>query len=110
MPMVWAWFDTKEVDALVERLIQDFRAKVPPDAAPSSKKDEERLRRTHDRILDQAREFACNRRVNVYKKARLANRFKWGLLEAGYSKGFVDEVAYELAAVMATPGATGERR
>jgi hypothetical protein len=34
----------------------------------------------------------------MYKKARLGNRFKWALREAGYPAGFVDSLTYELTA------------
>lgn len=99
--MVLAWFDTRAVDALAERLIQGFVERVPltQAGAAAAKKS----RRAHDQVLRQAHEFARDNRLNVYKKARLANRFKWGLLEAGYPKPFVDEMAYELAVIVGSP-------
>jgi hypothetical protein len=49
----------------------------------------------------QAHDFARQHKLNLYTKARLANRFKWELLEAGYPKGFVDSMTYDLAAIVA---------
>jgi len=99
--MLLSWFDTKEVDALADKLAGDFVKKSPPaQSAAASKKADAKMRRSHDLILRQAREFSESHSLNVYKKARLANRFKWALVEAGYAQGFVNEVAYELAAVM----------
>ena len=39
-------------------------------------------------------------KLNVYTKARLANQFKWALIEAGYPKDFVDRMTFELAGVV----------
>ena len=58
-------------------------------------------------MLRQAHDYARQHKLNVYTKARLANRFKWALLEAGYPKTFVDAMTYELAAVVAAARSGG---
>jgi len=58
-------------------------------------------------VLRQAHDFARRNKLNLYTKARLANRFKWELLEAGYPKEFVDTMTYELAAVVAAAKSEG---
>jgi hypothetical protein len=101
--MVLAWFDTKEVDALADRMAKDLVRRVPPstiddkDRKAAANRDKRR-----DSIRRQVRDFTSKHRLNVYKKARLANRFKWALHEAGYSKVLIDEMTFELAAIMAT--------
>ena len=65
------------------------------------KKAEAKQKRTHDLVLRQAHDYARGNKLNVYTKARLANQFKWALLEAGYPKSFVDAMTYELATVVA---------
>jgi hypothetical protein len=101
--MVLAWFDTKEVDALADRMAKDLVRRVPPstiddkDRKAAANRDKRR-----DSIRRQVRDFTSKHRLNVYKKARLANRFKWALHEAGYSKALVDEMTLELATIMAT--------
>ena len=52
-------------------------------------------------MLRQAHDYARGNKLNVYTKARLANQFKWALLEAGYPKSFVNSMTYELATVVA---------
>jgi hypothetical protein len=37
---------------------------------------------------------------NVYKRARLGNRVKWALKEAGYPQAFADTFTYELVRVV----------
>jgi hypothetical protein len=96
------WFDTKDVDVLAKRMVDDMVKRIPPSNFGSgSQKSEARKGRTHDLVLREASEFAHNHRLNVYTKARLANNFKWALLDAGYPRDFVDMMTVELAAVVA---------
>jgi hypothetical protein len=37
--------------------------------------------------------------LNIYKKARLGNRVRWALREAGYAPEFTDALSYELVTV-----------
>ena len=100
--MLFKWLDTTKVDALAQRLVEQFREQVPlADYQSGGKKAEARLRQAHDELLRQAKEFAATESLNLYKKSRLANRVKWALRDAGYPKVLTDEIAYELAAVTA---------
>lgn len=54
----------------------------------SAKKATERLRRTHDVIFQRVNAFASAARLNLHKTARLGNRFKWALKDAGYLDEF----------------------
>ena len=100
--MILGWFNSKEVDALAAEMARDLAKRVPPASIDSKgKKAEAKQKRTHDLVLRQAHDFARQHKLNLYTKARLANRFKWELLEAGYPKTFVDSMTYELAAIVA---------
>jgi hypothetical protein len=41
-------------------------------------------------------QFGQTHSLNIYKKAKLGNAFKWGLLEKGYDEKFVDELTKEV--------------
>ena len=100
--MTLKWFDTEGVDALAVGMARDMVQRVPPASVDAhGKKAETKRKKTHDMVLRQAHDFALKHKLNLYTKARLANRFKWALLEAGYPKAFVDAMTYELAAVVA---------
>jgi hypothetical protein len=106
--MMFGWFDTKDVDALAAGMARDLTKRVPPQSVDAhGKKAEIKQKKTHDLVLRQAHDFARHNKLNVYKKARLANAFKWALLEAGYPQEFVDTMTYELAAVVAAAQAEG---
>ena len=83
--MILKWFDTKEVDALAKRMVDDMVKRIPAtNFGSGGRKREAKKDRTHDLVLRQASEFARDHKLNVYTKARLANNFKWALLDAGY--------------------------
>lgn len=43
-------------------------------------------------MFSQIQEFKMKHELNVYKKAKLGNAFKWKLLEADYDPVLVDEL------------------
>jgi hypothetical protein len=59
-------------------------------------------------VLDEAATYGAQNRLGVYKKARLANAFKWSLKELGYSDKFI-EVATEGLVVYTTRGSGKEK-
>ena len=92
------WFRTREVDELAAAIAAELVKRVPPAALESrTRKAAERLRNTHDAIFARAGKFARTHPLNVYKRARLGNQFRWALREAGYPREFVDSWTYELA-------------
>lgn len=92
-----SWFDTKEVDDFARALAQDLIGRLPPPTAGSNKKfTPERLNNTRVALQARAVAFARAQKLNWYKKAHLANIFKWELREAGYDAKFVDAWTYDL--------------
>ena len=109
--MIFSWFDSSAVHAFADTLVADLTVRLPPasvGAAKAGAKTEQKLRKLHDQMLVQVAAFARESRPNLYQKARLANRIKWAMREAGYPAWFVDEFAYELAAVAASANASRE--
>jgi hypothetical protein len=92
------WFRTGEVDELAAAIAAELVKRVPPGALESrTRKAADRLRNTHDAIFARAGKFARTHPLNVYKRARLGNQFRWALKEAGYPPQFVESWTYELA-------------
>jgi hypothetical protein len=110
--MVFSWFNTSKVDAFVDAEVADLVKRIPPakleGAGAGAKKAEEQLARSHDLLLRRAKDFVQREKPNLFQKARIANRMKWALLEAKYPKGFVDELAYALASVVAAANSQRE--
>ena len=51
-------------------------------------------------IFARVEKFARSRSLNLYKKARLGNRIKWSLKDAGYPAEFADSLTFELVTVV----------
>lgn len=91
------WFDVKEVDAFADSLVTELRERYPASGVElPARKAIERLRKSFGRMFARIDEFARMSRLNLYKKARLGNRVKWSLREAGYPDEFVDAFTREL--------------
>ena len=93
------WLNTKEVDEVADAIVADLVKRLPPAPGPHTRKTVDRLKRTQDVVFARLEQFARSQKLNIYKKARLANRVRWGLREAGYAPEFTDALSYELATV-----------
>ena len=79
---MFKFFDTKDVDALAKRMVDDLVKRVPPaNFGGGGRKAEAKKDRAHDLVLREASDFVRGHKLNVYTKARLANNFKWALLD-----------------------------
>ena len=95
------WFNVKEVDEFADSIISDLIKRLPPTGVEGPpKKAAERLRKTHGVVFRRIEDFARANSLNLYKRARLGNRIKWGLGEAGYPPDFVETVTIELLEVV----------
>jgi hypothetical protein len=95
------WFDTKEVDSFAQWVVTELLQRLPPASLEGDeRKLHERIARMNDFISGRATSFAVEQRPNFYKRARLANRVKWALQEAGYPSAFANTFTYELATLI----------
>jgi len=95
------WFNTREVDAFAQSIVEDLLERYPPGGKDfEPKKAVERLRKTHDALFDRVGSFAKSAELNAYKIAHLGTQVKWGLKDAGYPKDFVETFTIELTAVL----------
>ena len=95
------WFDTREIDELAHSIAAELAKRIPPSKLESpTKQAAERLRNTHDAVFTRVGKFARTHKLNIYKKARLGNQFRWALKEAGYPPEFVESWTYELVVLV----------
>jgi hypothetical protein len=98
---VIGWFDCRAVDEFAEKAVADLVKRVPPGAmAAPAGNTAKRLKSANDLIFSRAQAFARTESLNLYKKARLGNRVKWALREAGYPAEFADALTHELVTVV----------
>jgi hypothetical protein len=95
------WFETKEVDAFAQWVVSELLQRLPPaTVGTDDRRLPERIGRMNEFISGRATAFATEHRPNFYKRARLANKVKWGMREAGYPARFADTFTYELATLI----------
>jgi hypothetical protein len=96
--MFFKWFDTSEVDAMANSLASEFCQRAPKESLSGEARGAKgRLKEATDILMNRVEKFAGGRRLNLYKRARLANTLKWRLLDNGYEKTLVDNLTLEVA-------------
>lgn len=100
----------REVDDFAKELAEMVAKRFPPALEKSAERrvSPNRITKVLEDALEKAEEYGKNRRLGTYKKARLANAFKWQLKDLGYSEKFV-EVATEGLVVYVTRGSGKQR-
>ena len=90
--MIFQWFNASEAQKVASDLADQFAPRTPPGRAPAPRDGvaalQDLLRRTDrdERLAD----------LNFFKKAKLANTFKWRLLENGVEPRTADHVTHSL--------------
>jgi hypothetical protein len=109
------WFDSQEVDKFADWLAAEIIKRYPPSGLDTdSKKAAQRLQKVHDSLFVRVEAFARENTLNIYKRARLGNRVKWAMRDAGYplpfSESFTHEVVTVISVINARPKAAPKKR
>ena len=95
------WFRTGEVDTLADAVVGELTQRVPLNSLRrEGARADKRFSRMTEVISDQVRAFGRDKRPNIYQRARLGNRVKWTLRDAGYPDPFVDAFVTELVTLV----------
>lgn len=109
--MISNWFRSKDIDEFADTLVAELRQRFPPTGIElTAKKGAERLGKIHQALFARVTSFARGTGLNLYRKARLGNRVKWALLDAGYPKPFVDAFVQELLTTVVLESRGGQAR
>jgi tetratricopeptide (TPR) repeat protein len=95
--MILEWFDASEATKIGVELADQFAPQQVTRAAANSNQSAggKQGDQLHE-ILQRADREVRGLRLNFYKKAKIANSFKWRLLENGVEKTLADEVTQRL--------------
>jgi len=100
------WFDTKDMDEFARSIAAELIKRVPPSSLDSGKKNTAgQLKSSHHAIFTRAENFARTHPLNIYKRARLGNSFRWALREGGYPRDLVEAWTYELVTLISLEAA-----
>jgi hypothetical protein len=96
---------SREVDEFADSIVAELIQRHPPRGEDAGERKElARLRKAFGRVFSRIDGFARSHRLNLYSKARLANRIQWGLKDAGYREDFVETATHEVATHVALAG------
>lgn len=99
---LFGMIDTRQIEEFAAGLAADLGRRFPP--ASEARTDtgaQHQLKVIMEGLSARAVRFHEQHRLGVYKKAKLANVFKWKLSELGYSKPFVERATKEIVTRLA---------
>ncbi len=82
----------KEVDEFARQLARRLAERFPAELEKDRTKhlSEHRLTKLLEEICEEAAHFKTEKKLGIYKKARLGNTFRWELDELGYTEKFIE--------------------
>src|SRR5690242_13781248 len=90
-------FETKELDEFASSLADDLRRRFPPSSeARTDPGVKYQLKVILEGLGARAVRYHAQNRLNLYKKAKLGNVFKWKLKELGYSDQVSEQATKEI--------------
>jgi hypothetical protein len=97
--MPFSWFDAKEAEDFGISLAHFHIEKLPLGELGKKSRSPAKQRDSLNKLFQKMARFKQEHKLNVYKKARLGNAFKWTLKEAGYDPEYVDQIVKQLMLV-----------
>jgi tetratricopeptide (TPR) repeat protein len=97
--MLLNWFNTREASETGTALADGFLLQTASGARRSrdnAQTENEQVERLMEKFLQQVDRQARPLKLNLFKRARLANSFKWRLLEKGVEQQVVDDLTRAL--------------
>lgn len=95
-------FETGELEEFATGLAADLGRRFPP--ASEARKDagaEHQVRVILEGLTARALRYHEQHKLGVYKKAKLANVFRWKLTDLGYSSAFVERATKQIVTQLA---------
>lgn len=86
------WLDARDAQKFGTTLAEFFMERIPLEMPHKKIKSLAKKQEVLDKMFLQIQIFKMKHKLNIYKKAKLGNAFKWKLLEADYDPALVDEL------------------
>lgn len=90
--MLLTWFNASESKKLGASLAQYFLERVPKQLQKSDKSFSKKVDEVLAHMDREIVQFRQQHRLNFYKKAQLANEFKWALLDGGVAADYAEQI------------------
>ncbi len=90
--MAWAWFDAAASKKFGATLAVFFLERVPKAAEKTDRDFAKKVDAALEKMVFQIVQFKQQHKLNMYKKAQLANEFKWALIDGGVQPDYADDI------------------
>lgn len=87
-----SWFDAGAAESQADQAVAEIERLVSKDELSGDEGARKKQIARLDQTIDRHRRQAATAGYNIYKKAKFANRVKWGLRDKGYPDSFIDSV------------------
>jgi hypothetical protein len=94
--VIFSWFNAAEAKKTATTLAENFAKGFPADQGKPDKKSQARKEKAAQMLFFQAKAFAREHRLNIYKKARFGQAFQKRLAELGYNDEFSRTLTQEV--------------
>ena len=107
IPNLWSRLTAKVAADAGAALAQTLAHRYPPELEQDGKlrTSADRLSRVLEGLYVECKRDLGGERLTLLARARLAHAFKWGLIERGYSKAFIDVATEGLVVSLSKPAA-----
>jgi lipoprotein NlpI len=89
---MFSWFNANDAQQFGTTLADFFIERVSLDDLAKKEKASQKKQEVVQKMIQQIGIYKTNNKINLFKKAKLANSFKWKLLDANYPSELVDEL------------------
>lgn len=86
------WFDARDAQKFGISLAEFFIERIPLEKPNKKSKSIAKKQEVLDKMFMQIQLYKMKHKLNIYKKAKLGNAFKWKLLDANYDPALTDEL------------------
>ena len=87
-----SWLDARDAEKFGITLAEFFMERTPLEKPNNKIKSLAKQQQVLDTMYSQIKPFKMKHKLNIYKKAKLGNAFKWRLLDSGYDPALADEL------------------
>lgn len=91
-----SWLDARDAQKFGLTLAEFFIERIPLETPNKKIKSLAKKQEVLNKMFIQIQIFKIKHKLNIYKKAKLGNSFKWKLLDADYDPTLVDELTKAL--------------
>jgi nitrogenase subunit NifH len=94
--MILGWFDARDAKRYGQMLADMVVGGLSIKDRTTANKALIKRAKNLDKVFAQALIYKGEAKLNMYKRAKLGNAFRWHLLEQGFEHEFVEELTHQL--------------